>query len=295
MDFETCEVSFDCVMPSAIFFNEAIEPGSIRCYAIIRNLSKMNGYCFATNKYLSCLLNAGLSSIKRWIASLEEQGFIEIEHLPNFAQDQRRLFISDKFKKVLRRSKNDLPPVQNCTTPSPKMGHIIEEEYKEDKLKETISPIVPKGDHPPRKSKKEEKIQRATEVWTTPTQDEDIIRRCSQKRISSQACYDKLSAWKIGKSITGGKNDYKAIVDWVIEAVEKDKTNTGALDKNKELAEKIIQQFPLPVSKNHIQLQDKGFVFTYGREYEFIEFTDFGFRDRVLNRLRKMNLVINNL
>lgn len=135
MDFETCEVSFDCVMPSAIFFNPNIEPGAIRCYAMIRNLTKMNGYCYATNKYLAELLSCGLATLKNWISSLQTEGFIKIEHVANFEKDSRHIYISDKFKKCFRRLKNEPPLARNLATRGQKSSHIIEEYPKESDLK----------------------------------------------------------------------------------------------------------------------------------------------------------------
>jgi phage replication O-like protein O len=171
---------------------------------------------------------------------------------------------------------------------------ILKIPTKETLTKETISPIVPKGDRPPRKSKREEKIQRATEVWTTQTQHSDLEIRCSTKSITVESCYDKLNTWKIGKEISGGKNDYKAIVDWVIDSVVKNGVSK-TLEKERELANKVIEKFPSQVNRNEIQLQDKGILFCYGRIYEFIEFTEFGFRDKIISRLLKMNLDVNNL
>lgn len=136
MDFENCEISFDCVLPSAIFFNEKIEPGAIRLYAMMRNLAKMNGYCYANNHYFAGLLNIGKATIKRWLSSLEEEGFIEIEHVANFEKDSRHIYISDNFKKCLRRLKNEPPVAQNRATRGSKMSHIIEEYPKESEKEE---------------------------------------------------------------------------------------------------------------------------------------------------------------
>jgi hypothetical protein len=139
MEFETCEVSFDCVMPSAIFFNDQIEPAAIKCYAMIRNLAKMNGYCYASNPYLCGLLNCGLTTLKKWISSLEAEGFIEIEHVANFEKDNRHIYISSNFKKCLRRPKNGPPLDRNPTGGSPKSGHINKEYPKESEIKEDLT------------------------------------------------------------------------------------------------------------------------------------------------------------
>ncbi len=153
---ETLDLSFDCVLPTAIFYNQNIEPAAIRFYAIVRNLTRMSGYCFATNGYLSKLLGFDESTIKRWLSSLTKEGFLEIETDKQGIHWQRKIYLADKFKKVLRRLKNELPPAQNCAPPSSKMSYIIEDKTKEDKKKkeeeyssnrsetDLVSPKVPK-------------------------------------------------------------------------------------------------------------------------------------------------------
>lgn len=130
---ETLDLSFDCVLPSAIFFNENLEPACIKAYAIIRNLTRMHGYCFATNEYLAKLLKAGESSVRRWLSSLENEGFLHIETEQNGIQWQRRIYLADEFKKVLRTLKNEHPPAQFRAPPCSKMSTIKEEKKKERK------------------------------------------------------------------------------------------------------------------------------------------------------------------
>jgi DNA-binding PadR family transcriptional regulator len=134
------ELSFDCVLPSAIFFNSNLEPACIKFYAIIRNLTKKHGYCYATNEYLEGILGCSTASIKRWLGSLEEEGYLEVETEKNGINWQRRIYLSDKFKIELRRLKNEPPPAQKCTPPSSKMSPIIEEYSKEREIKEEVRP-----------------------------------------------------------------------------------------------------------------------------------------------------------
>lgn len=158
------------------------------------------------------------------------------------------------------------------------------------------SPIVPKGDISSRNSKREEKKERAQEVYTTDTQHNDLLNRCKGNQMILEASYDRLSRWKIGKGITGGKNDYKAITDWVLKSIMKDIENGSSREEeNKQLAKKVIESFPIDTSNNHIQLQPKGILFCYTGCWDEINFTDNGFRDRVFSRLRKMNLKTENL
>lgn len=62
------------------------------------------------------------------------------------------------------------------------------------------------------------------------------------------------------------------------------------IETNKELSKKVVTKYASEVEKNHIQLQENSILFCYTSCFEEIFFTDNGFRDRLLSRLRKMNL-----
>ena len=59
-------------------------------------------------------------------------------------------------------------------------------------------------------------------VWLTTTQEGSFLEKCNLDQSLANKCYIKYSDWKISKSIIGGKNDYKALIDWVLDAVKKD-------------------------------------------------------------------------
>lgn len=191
---------------------------------------------------------------------------------------------------VITEDSNNFTQCPKDTPPS-----VLKTPTKETLPKETLSPIVPKGDVSPRKSKREEKLERADRVWTTPLQDLDLERRCSERGLTVSQCYDRLSTWKIGKSIEGGKNDYATIINWVMDAEEKDKKSISNQSKDLELAQKVIARFPRQVQQNEIQLREKGILFSYGHVNEFIEFQKFGFRDKLTARLLKMNQSVEGL
>ena len=117
---ELSQISYDCVLPSAIFFNEKIEPAAIKTYAIVRNLTKMSGYCFATNDYLSETLAIESRTVKRHLSSLKSQGFIEIKTEKNGIHWQRKIYISERFKKIFTKG-------QKCPGGGTKMSPIKEE------------------------------------------------------------------------------------------------------------------------------------------------------------------------
>lgn len=145
---DSLDLSFDSVVPSAIWFNQNLEPSAIKLYAMIRMLTKKHGYCFATNEYLSALMEMDISSVKRLMRPLIQEGYIEIESEKIGLQVQRHIYLSDKFKKSLRRLKNELGGAQNSAGGGSKISHInkgilnkdIEKERESIKEKEPTAP-----------------------------------------------------------------------------------------------------------------------------------------------------------
>lgn len=130
------DLSFDAVIPSALLLNENLEPNAIKLYAFVRGLTRAHGYCYATNAYLAECMKCDESTVKRLLLSLKKEGFLEIHTDKQGVHWQRHIFLSDGFKKYLRRLKNELPPAQNQATPSSKMsynkGYRIEDIEKEE-------------------------------------------------------------------------------------------------------------------------------------------------------------------
>lgn len=60
----------------------------------IYNLSRRNGYCFATNKVLSTLSFVKIRTINYSLKRLENKGYIKIERIKNERLVQRRIFIT---------------------------------------------------------------------------------------------------------------------------------------------------------------------------------------------------------
>lgn len=175
------------------------------------------------------------------------------------------------------------------TPPSPFKGPT-----KETLTKEKRSPIVPKGDliSFPKNKQKKEKIEVAKEVFLTSDQQQSLLEKLANDCVKLKACYDKLSVWKIGKGHTN-INDYRNIINWVIKAVEEDLAKPKPEDKqmaDKALAEKIAKKYPhnsdISVGSNYIE-------FNFGpMNRPYIKFGDGGFKEQVLNNLKKMNLTI---
>lgn len=195
---------------------------------------------------------------------------------------------------------------------------------KETNTKETISPVVLKedsisfskrsrihgtnpralGTNPrslgtnPRKTKREDKEEKCPRVWIAPSQEQDLLRRLNGDQKKLTACYEKLSGWKFEKMIDGGKNDYGAIIKWVIEAVERDVSQgkTSAIqqiESDKELIDKVRNKFP---NENRIHHGYNYIAFDFGpQNYIIIKIGENGFRENLINQLRKMNITTEDL
>lgn len=175
---------------------------------------------------------------------------------------------------------------------------------KETPTKETKSPIVPKGDpiasSATRKKIREKKEEKAPRVLITPSQHDSLLKRAQGDKQLLESWYEELSAWKIGKEIYGGANDYRAIINWVIDAVEKKGDSPKAskeknLDADRKFAKKVENKFPQLVQSGEICVGNGYIEFILGRESDHIRFGEGGFRDRVLNRLRKMQKNVDEL
>lgn len=90
--------NYYAVIPAHVRFCKEIEMGAKLLYAEITSLTDAAGYCWATNKYFAELYDVDISTIKRWISSLQDQHFINIE-IDKHAGGKRKIWISQKIQK----------------------------------------------------------------------------------------------------------------------------------------------------------------------------------------------------
>lgn len=137
------DLHFDAVLPSHLLLNQEIEPNAKILYAIVRNLTKIEGYCYARNQYLADIMDCCVATIKVWLGNLEKEGYIEVEHDTEGFGYERKIWISDNFKKSLQRLKNQPPPAELSAPPSQKISHMKEDSIKEDSGNPVVCPPTP--------------------------------------------------------------------------------------------------------------------------------------------------------
>ena len=86
------------VIPTLILEDEGLNSNEKLLYATISSLSNKYGYCFATNKYLAKKLGTAESSLRRWLKTLIDKGYIfaEMKYKENSKEvEERKLRISN--------------------------------------------------------------------------------------------------------------------------------------------------------------------------------------------------------
>lgn len=190
-----------------------------------------------------------------------EAGYIE--RIPVYKGNLRgfkyKVSSTPKFKKCFRRPEIQAPEFPEPDFPAPENTVIKEVLSKE--LLSSKEALINEG-YPPKasfggeaeiqpsakvKKPKPEKIERAQFVQTTAIQHDDLVKKHGEVMVSF--FYKKLSEWKIGKGIGDRPNDYRAIVNWVVNAVQADldkgeSPKNSNWEKNQDFIKQITEAFP---------------------------------------------------
>lgn len=80
-------------VPMNVLLDEELSSTSKLLMGLITTLSMQNGYCYASNKYLSNLMKVSKRTITNCISSLKRKKYIEIENIPNM----RKIYLANIF------------------------------------------------------------------------------------------------------------------------------------------------------------------------------------------------------
>lgn len=282
-------IAFDAVIPSALLFNEKIEPNAIKLYGFVRGLTRAHGYCFATNAYLAHLMRCDESSVKRLLTSLKSEGFIEITTNKNGIHWQRHIYISEKFNKSLRRLKNKLPPAQNSAPPSSKMSPIYRDSINEIKEERGEGVKTPTASPPPnaplftfkRIKMSQEKVASLVKDFGEEKIKEmmerlDEYADINPKRFKQYACHAAV------------------IRKWIRDDKEKN-PRKSSVEENRKLAQKIVDKFPFSNPQMRFEALNTAFEYINHGKATILSYTELGFREQLLGLLRKIGLDVREL
>lgn len=82
------------IIPRNIMKDKSLSKSDCFLLGNIYNLSRLNGYCFATNKVLSNLSFVKIRTINYSLRRLKEKGYIDIERIKNDELVQRRIYVN---------------------------------------------------------------------------------------------------------------------------------------------------------------------------------------------------------
>ena len=80
-------------LPMVVLLDEDISSTSKVLMGLITTLSMQEGFCFASNRYLSNLMKVSRRTITSCIASLRKKNYIRVESEPN----TRRIYLANIF------------------------------------------------------------------------------------------------------------------------------------------------------------------------------------------------------
>lgn len=236
--------AFDMVIPGEIRIIPTLTRDEKYLYALIRNLTSLRGYCWATDEYLRKEMDVSLRTVKRWLRRVIDHGLIRREVIQLGVKKRRRLYLSTAYR---YNSKNVC--VGSPVTLSWGHGWPLTEERS---TKDRYIPLTPTGGdreeikkntelgHPPDRGDSTEiqKMIPSTEkaasaaqkqkvpltevcknVYLTDEQIDGLHQRAKGDASIVKKWTQKLSDWKIGNPDRRVKSDYMQIIKWVIKAV----------------------------------------------------------------------------
>lgn len=85
----------DFIIPRELMKDNSLTKSDFFLFRNIYNLSRLNSYCFATNKVLSNLSFVKIRTINYSLKRLKEKGYINVERVKNDDLIQRRIYVND--------------------------------------------------------------------------------------------------------------------------------------------------------------------------------------------------------
>lgn len=111
---EEQQKSYYAIIPANVRYDKDLAPNAKLLYGEITALCNEKGYCWASNQYFAELYGVSVLSIKRWVNSLVNKGYVyrTLTYKPNSKEVDKRILSIDSGIKI------DTTSVQKCYDPS---------------------------------------------------------------------------------------------------------------------------------------------------------------------------------
>ena len=115
---EEQQKSYYAIIPANVRYDKDLAPNAKLLYGEITALCNEKGYCWASNQYFAELYGVSVLSVKRWVNSLVNKGYVyrTLTYKPNSKEVDKRILSIDSGIKI------DITSVQKCYDPSIKNG-----------------------------------------------------------------------------------------------------------------------------------------------------------------------------
>ena len=122
-------------LPTVLAQDEALPDGAKILYGFIASLAQVNGYCFATNKYLEEVTRVSDKTIQRNLKLLKDAGYIDVEIIRTdrgeVKERQIRCMVSFKGEKIERKEQKKVKKVEKHAYGSMKNVLLTDEQYSD--------------------------------------------------------------------------------------------------------------------------------------------------------------------
>lgn len=233
------------VIPAEIWLHKNLSIQAKCLWAEIYSLyDKERGGCYASDAYLFEFLQIKRRRLYELFKELKNAGLLK-----NVSNDGRQVV----RKALLPLTEDDVQiqsrSAENRTNEVQKTALYPYIDRKEEEIYNAPPSAVHPSPSSKRKKAKEQKQEVATNVWLTPTQQKQLLKKCNGSTDLVQRAYEKLADWKVGNEITGG-DDYKALCKWALEAAQKEEKKKTKKQDSTEVVEKRRASIKKYCSKN---------------------------------------------
>lgn len=132
-EYEKKNPDYFTVIPAIVRYDDKLRANEKILYSEILTLSRKNGYCYASNKYLSDLYGVSITIISRWINSLIKYGYLvsENEYKAGTNYILRRKLYPTNVKDILNKSSTYIEQTFNNDIEQ-KFNDHIEQKFKDN-------------------------------------------------------------------------------------------------------------------------------------------------------------------
>lgn len=148
------ESAYYAVIPADVRYDTDLPPNAKLLYGEVTSLCNKRGYCWATNEYFASLYGLSVKTVSRLIRMLEGKGYIRCEMAATEKGSERRIYGGTFLVTQGGMDKNEDTPrgvlknEEGGMDKNEGRGLLknVQQNNKEESIKEDITPLPPKGD-----------------------------------------------------------------------------------------------------------------------------------------------------